>query len=123
MDNSHNSSPNRFNLPDKFYGLYLLTSRWLKKFPKPERYTLGERLENSILDALTEIYFLNQLPDAFKETHLLAVSAKNETAKILFRLALDTGALELGQYAQAQAVLQETGKMLGGWINHVRSRR
>lgn len=119
----HNISSNRFNLPDKFYRLYLLANRWLKKFPKPERYTLGERIENNILDALTEIYFLNQLPDAFKETHLLVVSAKNETAKILFRLALDTGVLEFGKYAQAQALLQETGKMIGGWINYVRSCR
>jgi hypothetical protein len=119
MIDAHNS----FNLPDKFYELYRLTNRWLRKFPKPERYTIGERLENSLLDILTEIYFLNQLPDAFKENHLLIASAKNETAKILFRLATEIGVLESGKYTEAALILVETGKMLGGWINYVRTKK
>jgi len=113
----------QFNLPDKFYNLYLLTSRWLKKFPKPDRYTLGQKLENNILEILDEIYFLNQLSDNFKESHLLSVSAKTEVLKLLFRLTADSKLIELNQYIQAESLLQECGKMINGWLNHVRQQR
>lgn len=110
-------------MPNKFYELYKLTNCWLKKFPKPERYTLGERLENTILDIISSIYFLNQLPDTVKENHLLIALAKNETVKVLFRLANDIGILDVNKYTQAELILVETGKMLGGWTNYLRTKR
>lgn len=122
MDNLHNSADN-IPLVGKFYELYRLSYSWLQNFPKKERYTLGEKIETAILDNLSEIYYLNNLPNALKENHLLILSAKNEIVKILFRLALDVKALDLNKYANAQALLQETGKMIGGWIKFSRSSR
>lgn len=119
--NNHHNSAGSIPLVGKFYELYLISYVWLKNFPKKERYTLGERIETAILDNLSEIYYLNNLPDAIKENHLLILSAKNETVKILFRLALDIKVLDFNKYANAEAILQETGKMIGGWIKYVRS--
>lgn len=122
MDNLHNFASN-IPLVERFYELYRLSYSWLNNFPKKERYTLGERIETAILDNLSEIYYLNNLPNALKENHLLILSAKNEVVKILFRLALDVKVLDFNKYANVQAILQETGKMIGGWIKFSRSSR
>jgi hypothetical protein len=123
MENHHNNTQNNIPLVGKFYELYRLSYLWLKNFPKKQRYTLGERIETAILDNLSEIFYLNNLPNSLKENHLLILSAKNEIVKIHFRLALDIGVLNFNKYANAQAILQETGKMIGGWIKFSRSSR
>lgn len=122
MDNLHKFNSN-IPLAGKFYELYRLSYSWLNGFPKKERYTLGEKIENAILDNLTEIFYLNNLPNALKENHLLILSAKNEIVKTLFRLALDIKVLDFAKYAQAQAMLQENGKMIGGWIKFIKTAR
>lgn len=116
-----NIDHNQPAIAGKFYQLYRVAFGWFKLFPKKERYSLGEKTENAILDALTEIYYLNQLPNPLKENRLLILSAKNDLIKTFFRLALDLRVLEFGRYEQAQTLLQETGKMIGGWIKFVRN--
>ncbi len=39
--------------------------------------------------------------------------------KVLFRLAKDTRAIDSKQYLEIQTVIQEIGKMVGGWIKSV----
>lgn len=121
MDHFHNRED--IPLTAKFYSLYRLTYLWLKRFPKKERYTLGENLENTILELLTDIHFTNQLPNAMKEPQILKLNAQNETLKILFRLAQDIKTINLQQYLVAQSHLQETGRMLGGWLKFARNQR
>jgi hypothetical protein len=120
-----NDFHNREDIPltAKFYSLYRLIYLWLKHFPKKERYTLGENLERTILELLTGISFTNQLPNALKEPQIMKLSAQNETLKILFRLAQDIKVLNLQQYLTAQSHLQETGRMLGGWLKFARNER
>lgn len=44
------------------------------------------------------------------------MSVKVDLLKVLLRLAKDTKALSSGSYLTLQDMLQEIGKMLGGWI-------
>lgn len=122
MENFHN---NQLNIPlaNKLYLLYKTTYKYLKQFPKKERYTLGKKIENNILSMLTETYYINQLLNCLKEEKLLFLNAKNETTKLLFRLARENSAINDKQYLTAQSFLQETGKMIGGWIKYLKSQR
>jgi len=47
---------------------------------------------------------------------LYKISCKLDLLKILLRLAKDTLALTNKSYLELQEMLQEIGKMLGGWI-------
>jgi hypothetical protein len=98
----------------KLYELYGAVSASLPLFPKTQRYTLGGRIEQTILDLLELLFSIplatNRLPI------LKQMSIKTDLLKTLLRLSKDTHSLSIGRYLELQAVLQEIGKMLGGWM-------
>lgn len=53
---------------------------------------------------------------ANKQTALQQISTKLDLLKILLRLSKDSQALTDKKYLELQAILQEIGRMLGGWI-------
>ncbi|MFH0779275.1 MAG: four helix bundle protein [Parcubacteria group bacterium] len=110
-------------LASKFFLLYKTTYQYLKRFPKKARYSLGEKLENSILELMKETFYLNQLPNILKEKELLKLNAGNELLKRLFRLAHEIAVLDEHQYLTIQSHLHETGKMIGGWIKFIKTQR
>ena len=122
MNGFHN---NQLNIPltNEFFQIYKIIYQYLKHFPKKERYTLGEKIETLFLETIQEIFYLNQLPDPLKEKSLLKLNAKNETLKLLIRLAHEIKVLDIKQYLNIQEKLQKTGKMIGGWIKYLKSKR
>jgi hypothetical protein len=51
-----------------------------------------------------------------KIAHLKQASVKQDALKLLIRLCKDTSCMTNSQYLQMESKLQETGRMLGGWI-------
>lgn len=83
-------------------------------FPKTKRYTLGQKLDNLTLE-IFELLF--SIPTAnSKAATLQQISIKLDLLKILLRLSKDSLALRDKKYLELQTILQEIGKMLGGWI-------
>lgn len=75
---------------------------------------LGQRLENTIVDIL-ELLF--SIPSSqTKITVLKQMSIKLDLLKVLLRLAKDTMSISTNKYMELQTILQEIGKMLGGWM-------
>jgi len=103
------------------YDLYRCSHKAISVFPKHERYSLGEKIETNILEAMESALFGNAQPKNFKDAYLLKANAKIEVLKILFHLALDNDFINETQYLQNEGYLQEAGRMLGGWIKYVRS--
>lgn len=102
---------------DDFYKkLYLQ----LVKFPKPHRYTLGQRLDNLTLEIFELFLTTNgrKLPD--KYLLLEKASVKIDLLKLLLRLAKDTESLKTSAYIDLESDLIEIGKMLGGWLKHTK---
>ena len=91
------------------------------KFPKHERYSLGEKLERTILETMEYIVFGNAQSKNFKDGFIIKANAKVELLKILYRLAFNINAIDAKGYLRAQENLQEIGKMLGGWIKYLKS--
>lgn len=98
----------------KLYALYRALAETILSFPKTQRYSLGERLEGTVLDILELLFFVPISP--IKLETLRTMSVKVDLLKVLLRLAKDTKALSSGRYLTLQEMLQEIGKMLGGWI-------
>ena len=105
----------------KLYELYKYAHKSVSIFPKHERYSLGEKIETNILEAIELSVFGNAQPKNFKEVYLLKANAKIEVLKILFRMSLENDFINEAQYIQTEEYLQESGKMLGGWIKYLRS--
>jgi len=122
MDGFHNFELN-IPLADKLFTLYKTTYQQLKRFPKKERYSLGESLEKGIFHLLTQTFYINQLPDPLKENELFKLNAQIETLKRLFRLTREIGIWGEPEYLTVSAHTQEIGKMVGGWIKYLKSNR
>lgn len=89
-------------------------------FPKKDRYTLGQRCENIILEVLEGIIAAGQISKDKKLSILERVSNKLDLLKIFIRLAYDLNVLSDNRYIVCQNYLQEIGRMLGGWMKSVR---
>jgi len=122
MDNIHNDF-SKLEIPVviKLYIVYEITHKLIFKFPKHEKYSLGEKLENATLEAI-ELYILaNQASKYEREKILLKANAKIELLKILFRISLNCQIIEGQDYLDAENKLQEIGKMTQGWIKYTRN--
>ena len=101
--------------------VYEITHRLIFKFPKHERYTLGEKIENSILEAMEFFILANQASKYEKEKILLKANSKIELLKILFRVSLNCQIIDGKEYLEIENRLQEIGKMTQGWIKYSRN--
>lgn len=83
-------------------------------FPKTKRYTLGQKIDNLTLD-IFELLFA--IPTSLNKTAILdQISSKLDLLKILLRLSKDSQSITDKKYLELQVILQEIGRMLGGWI-------
>ena len=89
MNNTHNDF-SKLEIPTviKLFVIYEITHKLIFKFPKHERYSLGEKIENSILESIEILILASQASKYEKEKLLLKANAKNELLKILFRISL-----------------------------------
>ena len=122
MDNTHRDF-SKLEIPVviKLFIVYEITHRLIFKFPKHERYTLGEKIENSILEAMEFYILANQASKYEKEKILLKANSKVELLKILFRISLNCEIIESKEYLEMENRLQEIGKMTQGWIKYSRN--
>ncbi len=123
MDNNAHQNFSKLEIPVviKLFVLYEITHKLIFKFPKHERYTLGEKIERTILDAIELFIFANQVSKYEKEKVLAQANSKIELLKILFRISLNCKILEGREYLDIEDKLQEAGKMTQGWIKYARN--
>lgn len=104
----------------KCYELYKFFYSLRNLVSKADRYTLWQRVENLILDVLEEILLASQLSKLEKLPHLERVSAKLNMLRLFLRLAKDTKVLDLKKCLQLQEIVDEIGRMLGGWMKSIK---
>ena len=106
----------------KTYEFFRALHALQKEIPKMERYTLWQRAQNltiSVLEGLLQTGYLSQDKRA---DHLVLISAQVDTLRVLIRLSYDVRALNQKKYIALQAILDEIGRMLGGWIKSLRQK-
>jgi len=98
----------------KVYDLLLWILPKLAKFPKDQRYILGQRIENGLLDILEIL-----IEASFTKEKLSLLRKANlnlEKFRFLARLSKDMRYINLNAYEYQAKLVNEIGKMLGGWI-------
>lgn len=100
----------------KVYELYKTFHGLRGVVPKADRFTLWQRAENLILDILEGILLASQLSKAQKVPHLEQVSMKLNVLRVFLRLTKDTKVLDMKKCLLLQEIVDEIGRMLGGWM-------
>ncbi|MEK7617244.1 MAG: diversity-generating retroelement protein Avd [Patescibacteria group bacterium] len=104
----------------KLYDLYKLFSQYLSSFPKSKKHTLGQKIDQTIIDIIELVITAGYLPREQKLPSLQKVSIKLDLLKIFIRLANETKCIDNNKYQQILSLTLEIGRMLGGWIKTVK---
>ncbi|OHB14498.1 MAG: hypothetical protein A2431_00020 [Candidatus Zambryskibacteria bacterium RIFOXYC1_FULL_39_10] len=104
----------------KIYDLYKTFHSFRKVMPKCDRFTIFERSEDLIIDVIELFTEAGYGRGSNKVMALDRASVKLNTLRLLIRLTKDTGSLDLKKYTALQTVIDEIGRMLGGWIRSMK---
>ncbi len=85
----------------------------LNKFPKSEKYTLGQKIGNISLNFLEYVIESNNEFD--KKFSLKKAIVELDKLRLFFRMAKDFNFISFKQYEYGSKLINEIGKMLGGW--------
>ena len=104
----------------EIYESYKFWHQIVLRFPKSERYSLGQECGTTLLKLLECILGASGTKDkTLKIKFLTEASIKLDLLKLLVRLAKDCGCLHNKSYLELQSKLHSIGKMLGGWIKSI----
>jgi hypothetical protein len=99
---------------ERMQGFLLWLVPTVEKFPRSQKFLLGDRIQATALDVLERL-----IEATFTRTRARALNEANlrvEKLRILFRLATDLRLLDLRRYEFAARSLVEVGRLIGGWI-------
>jgi hypothetical protein len=99
----------------KTYDFMLWLHPVVNRFPKAQRFVLGQRIENTTLDLLHWMIVANRERD--KSVPLERASVGLDELRALIRLAKDLHFITMKQYETAAEKMNEIGKLLYGWAS------
>jgi hypothetical protein len=85
----------------------------LEKFPRSQRFLLGDRIESAALDMLEGLIEATYTRD--RAALLDSVNLRIEKLRFLMRLSMDLRYLDLRRYELAARALDEIGRLVGAW--------
>ena len=83
------------------------------KFPRRQKFLLGDRMQATALDVLERLIEATYTRDRRGQLH--AANLGIEKLRLLCRLAKDLRHLDQRRYEYAARALDETGRLIGGW--------
>lgn len=100
--------------------MYKIFHNYLKIFPKQEKFSLGIKIENLILEIL-ELFLLAKFSSKNEKINIVKqASQKIDLLKVLIRLVYETKSLNLKKYLILEQEATGIGKMTGGWIKYLK---
>jgi hypothetical protein len=108
------------NIIEKMHDLLLYTLPQLSKFPKDQKYILGDRIESHLLDVLELLITSYYSAREEKATHLKRVNLELEKLRHLIRLSSKLRCMSIKSYGVISEKVNEIGVMVGSWIKAVK---
>ncbi|MFA5358810.1 MAG: diversity-generating retroelement protein Avd [Patescibacteria group bacterium] len=103
----------------KTYELYKIFYGYLELFPKKDKYALGGKCEEYILEIMELLIATSVGVRTDKSRLIQQASLKLDILKVFIRLVKDLNLLEDKKYIILQQQIQEIGRMIGGWQKSV----
>ena len=98
---------------EAMYGFVLWLVPTVERFPRSQRFLLGDRLQATALDVLERL--IDATYTRARAPQLAAANLGIEKLRYLCRLAKDLRHLDARRYAHAARALDEAGRLIGGW--------
>lgn len=99
----------------KLKDAYNIWQHYLTHFPKQNRYTLGNKIDEVFLHAIEYCFLASYAHKDTKIGHLEKCISRVDLLKLLLQLAFEIQALDTKKYINLSLQLEEVGRMLGGW--------
>ncbi|MBX9629523.1 MAG: diversity-generating retroelement protein Avd [Burkholderiales bacterium] len=104
---------------EKGYQFVLWLIPTVEKFPRTQKFLLGDRLQTTALDmleALIEATYSREVVPILRRVNLML-----ERLRVLFRLAKDLRYIDFPKYEFTARAVDEIGRMVGGWMKGART--
>lgn len=92
----------------------------LERFPRRQKFLLGDCIQNAALDVLESL--IEATYTRARDSHLARANLCIEKLRFLVRLATDLEYLDRRRYEHAARSLDETGRKIGAWRKTHRAR-
>jgi hypothetical protein len=106
---------------EKTYQFLLWLIPTVEKFPKSQKFLLGDRIQNLALDVQESL--IEATYSKNPATHLIAANLRLEKLRYLFRLALDLRHIDPRRHEFAARAVDEIGRLVGGWLKAYRAEK
>lgn len=108
--------PNRETGPalEAMYRFMLWLIPAVEKFPRSQKFLLGDRVQGAALDVLERLIEATYLRDRRKP--LTTANLGLQKLRLLFRLAHELQHLDQARYEHAARQIDDVGRLVGGWI-------
>lgn len=97
----------------KIYDLLLEIYQLVNKFPKNQRFVLGQRMETTLMNILEIIINVNLGKVA--SGYFKKMDIELSKLKIFVRLSKDLRFISIKKYGKLEEEIIEIGKLIGGW--------
>lgn len=86
------------------------------KFPKAQRFIITKRLTDATLDFQEALFHANAHRNTERYAYLQQADAHLNKVRLYLRLVYQWQWLNSGQYAHVSTMIEEIGRLLGGWM-------
>ena len=93
----------------------------VERFPRSQKFLLGDRLQATALDVLE--WLIEATWTRQRAAHLARANLGVERLRVLCRLAFDLRYLDRRRYEHASRCLDDIGRRIGGWIRTHRGKK
>ncbi len=101
---------------------YRIWAEFLKTIPKNHRYTLGQKIDNLFIELIEYTYGASQTETEERIPYLKIALRKVNTLNLLLLIAWEIKALSDSKYLTLGNPLNESAKMLGGWLGQTKKK-
>ncbi len=85
----------------------------VERFPKAQKFLLGDRIQATALDALEALIEATYTRD--RRGNLAKANLGLEKLRFFFRIAFEQRHLDARRYEHAARMVDEVGRLIGGW--------
>ncbi|MEO1610649.1 MAG: diversity-generating retroelement protein Avd [Pseudomonadota bacterium] len=86
----------------------------VERFPQSQKFLLGDRIQSTALDVLEAL--IEATYSRNRSSHLTRANLGLEKLRVMLRLAFELEHLDRRRYEFAARSLDETGRLVGGWM-------
>ncbi|MES2216411.1 MAG: four helix bundle protein [Patescibacteria group bacterium] len=119
LNSSHNYKvtppPRILPVLSKVKEAYLTWFKSYQDIPKAHRHSLGQRIDTLFVEVIEAISAASFLSREEKQPYVRLAIKKLDTLRVLLMILWETKSFDDKKYIALSLILDEVGKMLGGW--------